>query len=103
MISPERTSLSVTSLKEILNHEPELVRRIQAMPNGGQLLIADPIRLLGEVGLRWNPDVLEELKSKHPAFFKPTGREHTYDTVKQSHPGDDIRVTVKGLFKKSHA
>jgi hypothetical protein len=103
MLSYEFKPLHVSSLEELKGYEAEIVRRIQAVPNGGHLLLADPLRLLRDVGLQSTPEALEQLKSSHREFFQSTGREYAYDAMQLSRPGDEIRVTVQGLFRRGKA
>lgn len=95
--------LRVSSPRELLDHEGEILRRINAMPNGGQLLLLDPQRLLRDLRVEMTAEAVEECRGAHPEFFVRTGREHAYDAVAKSRPGNEIRVTVNGLFRKGGA
>jgi hypothetical protein len=92
--------LQVCSLKELLGHEKEIVRRIGYRHNGGRLLLLDSQRLLREVGVELTPEAVEETQKSHPEFFAATGGENAYDRVAESKAGGDVRVTVHGLFRK---
>ena len=95
--------LRVSSLREMLDHEGEIVRRINAMSNGGQLLLLDPQRLLRDLHVEMTAEAVEKCRGAHPELFVTTGREHAYDAVAKSQPGSEIRVTVNGLFRKGNA
>ena len=95
--------LPASSLDDLKGYEAEIVRRIQAVPNGGKLLLANPLRLFRDVGLHISSEVLEQMASAHPEFFRSTGREHSYDAVQGSQPSDEIRVIVRGLFRPVNA
>lgn len=97
----EPAALRASSLKELLDNEAELVRRINAFPNGGHLLLLDPQRLWRELHIEMSAEAEAECRKKHPDLFLPTGREHAYDAVKQSKPEGGIRVKVNGLFRKA--
>jgi hypothetical protein len=99
----DSSMLRVSSLRELLGHEEEIVRRISAAPNGGQLLLLDPQRLLRDLGIEMTAEAVEECRVAHPELFARTGREHAYDAVARSRPGDEVRVTVNGLFRKGRA
>ena len=99
----EPAVLQVCSLKELLSHEKEIVRRIGARHNGGHLLLLDPQRLLREVGVVLTPEAVKETQKAHPEFFATTGGEGAYDRVAKSNAGGDVRVIVNGLFPKGAA
>jgi hypothetical protein len=102
MSPPETESavLQVCSLKELLAHEKEIVRRIGARHNGGHLLLLDPQRLLREVHVELTPEAVKETQKAHPEFFASGGGEGAYDRVANSKAGGDVRVTVNGLLRK---
>ena len=95
--------LCVSSLKDLVGNEGEIVRRIRATPNGGELLLLDPQRLLRELRVELTAEAMEEARGAHPELFAPTGREHAYDATARSRPGDEINVKVNGLFRKGRA
>jgi hypothetical protein len=96
----ESSVLQVGSLKELLGHEKEIVRRIGARHNGGHLLLLDPQRLLRELHVELTPEAVKETQKAHPEFFATAGGESAYDRVAKSKAGGDVRVTVNGLFRK---
>jgi hypothetical protein len=102
MSPPETGSavLQVCSLKELLAHEKEIVRRIGARHNGGRLLLLDPQRLLREIHVELTPEAVKETQKAHPEFFASGGGESAYDRVTNSKAGGDVRVTVNGLLRK---
>jgi hypothetical protein len=100
---PNFAILHISSLEKLLDHEGEVVRRINATPNSGRLLLLDPQRLLRDLRVEITTEALEEWRVAHPEFFARTNREHAYDAVARSQPGDEIRITVKGLFRKGGA
>jgi len=95
----ELAVLQVCSLKELLGHEKEIVRRIGDKHNGGHLLLLDSQRLLREVRVELMPEAVKEVQNSHPEFFATTGGESAYDRVAKSKAGGDVRVTVNGLFR----
>jgi hypothetical protein len=92
--------LAVTSVKQLLSYEKEIVERINCLPNGGRLLLTDPQRLMKDIQIELSSDVLAEWRSRYPEFFAPTNREHVYDAVTISRPGNEIIVNIKGLFRR---
>jgi hypothetical protein len=97
----ESAVLQVCSLKDLLGHEKEIVRRVGARHNGSYLLLLDPQRLLREVGVELTPEAVKEAEKAHPEFFATSGGECAYDLVAKSKAGGDVRVTVNGLFRKA--
>ena len=95
--------LQVCSLKELLSHEKEIVRRIGARHNGGHLLLLDPQRLLREVRVELTPEAVKETQKAHPEFFATMGGEVAYELAAKSKAGHDVQVTVTGLFRKGTA
>jgi hypothetical protein len=55
--------LSIGSFDELLRHEPEILRRVNAMPNGGRLLLIDPLRLLSDVGVQLGERAVAEWRA----------------------------------------
>ena len=101
-MSPETESavLQVCSLKELLAHEKEIVRRIGARHSGGHLLLLDPQRLLREVHVELTPEAVKETqKAERPRVLRYGGGEGAYDRVANSKAGGDVRVTVNGLLR----
>jgi hypothetical protein len=96
----DRAVLQVCSLKELLGHEKEIVRRIGARHNGGLLFLLDPQRLLREVHVKLTPEAIKETQRAHPELFAPTARESAYDRVAKSKAEGAVGVTVNGLFRK---
>jgi hypothetical protein len=99
MSYPEKESavLQVCSLKDLLGHEKEILRRVSAKQNGGHLLLLDPLRLLREVGVELTSEAVKETQRAHPEFFAASGGERAYDLVTKSKAEGDVRVTVNGL------
>jgi ABC-2 type transport system ATP-binding protein len=58
--------LVVCSAKELLGNEEEIVRRIRDTPNGGQLLLLDPQRLLRDLGVEMTAEAVSEAMADYP-------------------------------------
>jgi hypothetical protein len=96
----ESAVLQVRSLKELLGHEKEIVRRINARHKGGHLLLIHPQRLFREIGVELTTEGVKELQEAHPEFFA-SGEQRAYDMVAKSEDEGAVRVTVSGLFSKA--
>ncbi len=92
--------LNVCSLEELLRHEAEITKRINATPNGGRLLLLDPQRLIRDLQIELTPDALEAWRSAYPDFFARPDSGRVYDAIAQSQPHDEVKITVKGLFPR---
>jgi hypothetical protein len=97
---PNFDPLRASSLRELVSQEREIVNRINSVPNGGRALLLDPQRLLRDLRVEVTPEALEEWRAAYPEHFAQTGREHAYDAVAQSRPGDEITISVNGLFRR---
>jgi hypothetical protein len=97
--NPHPAALRAASLNELLDHEEDIVRRINALPNGGQLLLLDPQRLLRELGVEMSAEAEEQCRAASGSVFAD-GKEHAYDAFKKSKPTGGIRVRVNGLFRR---
>ena len=102
-IHPDFAPLFISSLAELLNQEPEIVRRIALTSNGSRLLGTDPRRLFRDLKIELTPAAIEEWKAKYPEFFMPTGIEHAYDAMAKSGSDQQVTIIVDGLFRKRDA
>lgn len=98
--SKEPAVLHVCSLKELVSHEPEIVRRIAATRNGGHLLLIDGRRLFRDIRVELTPEAITETHAAYPELFAATGRERAYDRVVASNGKGAVRVAATGLFRK---
>lgn len=82
-------------------NEDEIVRRINETPNGGNLLLLDPQRLLKDLGIHLTAQAEEEWKASQPNVFPTPTSPYVYDAMAASHPTEEgLRIVVKGLFRK---
>lgn len=96
--------LQIGSFQELMASEDEIVRRINETPNGGNLLLLDPQRLLKDLGVQLTPEAEEEWRARQPNVFPQATSPYVYDAVSASSPPEErLRVVVKGLFRKGSA
>lgn len=96
--------LHIGSFQELMASEDEIVRRINETPNGGNLLLLDPQRLLKDLGVQLTPEAEEEWRARQPNVFPQASSPYVYDAVSASRPPKEgLRVVVKGLFRKGSA
>lgn len=78
--------------------EPEIVKRIDAFPNGGKLFLIHPFRLLQDVGVAIDPDLQTQLVQRFPEL---TGfSDAPYEAVKAAKAQQNVRFRVHGLFRR---
>ncbi len=95
----ENYPITISTYDELLNHEQELLERISALPNGGQLYLIHPLRVLAEVGAELAPDVQDEFAAQHDG--SGGWSEEPYRALRESTSAQLGRVTLRGLFRRS--
>ena len=61
-----RKRLEIESYAELLRHEREILDRIEKTPNGGNLFVAHPFRVLADVGVVLSESL--EKETPRPTF-----------------------------------
>src|SRR5688572_25410003 len=89
---------SIESYEELLRHERAILARIAALPNGGNLFMAHPFRLLGEIGVELSARAREEILRMHPELA--TLSDAPFDALRACGTEQPIRYRLKGLFKR---
>ena len=90
--------LKVDSLDELLQHEKEIVKRIEAMPNGGNLFLTHPFMLFDDLGIELSEKTKAEIIRLEPHL---TGLSETpYKALKDSKAKQNFRVHLTGLFER---
>ena len=91
--------IEVDSLCELLEHEAEILRRIAAVPNGGNLFLAHPLLLLEDVGVALSDSARAEMLRREPALsgLSPT----PYRALQRTPHPQRVRVELRGLFQKA--
>jgi hypothetical protein len=98
---PHRTSpgvILVNTYHDLLLHEPEIVARINASLNGGNLFLAHPFQCLADLNVQLSAEVRAELIRAEPALS--TLSLTAYTALKKSTKPEPVLVTVRGLFRK---
>ncbi|HEX4824724.1 MAG TPA: hypothetical protein VFV19_10440 [Candidatus Polarisedimenticolaceae bacterium] len=89
------SALEIRSLDELRRHEPEILRRIAAVPNGGNLFLAHPFMLFSEIGVVVSSALRAELVRARPLFHVSV---QAYRAIKRSPKGQRSVVAVNHLF-----
>lgn len=95
--NPAQPRLNITSVEELMEHEKEIVSRIAALPNGGNLFMAHPFLLLADIGVELSKSVRAQLTRQDPYL---TGLSDTaYKALKGSRGQQRMKFHVRGLFQ----
>jgi hypothetical protein len=97
-----RDELQILNYKDLIAHEREILRRIREKPNGGRLLLIDPLRLLRDIGVRLDRRAITEWQEAAGGeLFTTGGYETAYDAVAVSDPSTThVTVNVASLFPR---
>ena len=90
--------LKIDSFKELLDNEKEIVKRINKMPNGGNLFLINAFMLFEDIGVQLNDKVKKEIISIEPSLSSISSL--PYNAQKRNNQ-KHFRVHVKGLFKRT--
>jgi hypothetical protein len=91
--------IMIGSFRELLEHEQEIVKRIAATANGGNLFMIHPLMLLSDVGVDLSSEAVKEILQHEPLLsgLSPT----PYKALKTSKEKQNIQFHVRGLFRRS--
>jgi hypothetical protein len=91
-------SLRITSYRQLLEHEREILARIAKLPNGAQLFLAHPFRCLADVGVALAETVEREIRALHPELsgLSPT----PYEFLKRQDQDPLVQIELRGLFRR---
>lgn len=91
-------TLMIRTYEELLREEPAILRRIAETPNGGNLFMIHPLRLLADIEVNLTPELEAQLVRRFPEL---SGLSNTpYDALKSAVGAQKVRVHVRGLFRK---
>jgi len=92
------SNIKVASFDELLKHEGEIIERIAATPNGGNLFMIHPLMLLADVGVELSERSIKEILEHEPYLsgLSPT----PYQALKHSKEKQKVRFHVHGLFRR---
>lgn len=89
----------ICSLAELTEHEPEILRRINAVPNGGNLFMTHPFMLFDDIGVEFSAAAREKLVAAEPQLANLS--ERPYNALKSSRSPQRVRVHLKALFRRT--
>jgi hypothetical protein len=85
--------LRIESVEELFKRQDEVLARIERVPNGGNLFVAHPLRMLADVGVELSPAAREELLRRSPrlAAASPVA----YEALRSSGQEQKVRIRLR--------
>jgi hypothetical protein len=90
--------LKINSFHELLEHEREIIKRIEDVQNGGNLFMINPFMLFVDIGVILSENAREDIIKHQPELsgLSPT----PYNALKQSSEPQSFRYHIRGLFPR---
>lgn len=93
--------LRINSYAELLQSEQEILYRIEALPNGGNLFMIHPFLLFEDIGVELSETARDEILAIEPRLAGLS--EVPYRALKASTSPQRYQVSLKGLFERRSA
>lgn len=93
--------LKIKSFAQLMENEAEILSRIEAVPNGGNLFMIHPLMLLADVGVNLTDAARRELLTREPKLSALS--DVPYNALKNSRQEQNVRFHIHGLFQKEIA
>jgi hypothetical protein len=90
--------LCLDSADDLPRNEDEILERINSMPNGVQLLLAHPARLLAEVGIELSGTAVTQWEKRTGLKLGEPENADLYEVIERSQ-SDEVRYRLKGIFR----
>jgi hypothetical protein len=98
--TPGLPPLVIQNLADFVKNETEIVARINGLPNGARLLIANPFRALADVNVNLSTVAADQLRSHlDQGLFAGNPLAPYYDDIRRSAPPPSSAVTIKAILK----
>lgn len=88
----------VASFEDLLAHEDAIVKRINAIKNGGSLFLCHPLETLDDIGVKVSDRVCEGLLQSYPELRSCS--KEAYNAMKQSADKQTTSIIVNRLFER---
>lgn len=95
---PVPQKIAARTFDELLRHEPEILDRLAALPNGGQLFLIHPFMALADVGVELGAEAQATLLQREPQLSALSVV--PYQALKASRAQQHMQVRVHGLFRR---
>lgn len=93
--------LVISTYAELLKHEKEILRRIEAVPNGGNLFLIHPFLLFEDIGVVLSEKAKTDILAVEPRLSGLSSV--PYKALKASKSSQSYRIHLKGLFQRRSA
>lgn len=94
----EKTRISINTFDDLLSQEKKIIEIINEMPNGGNLFMAHPFKLLEDMGIHLSEELIQEIKSREP--YESGFSEDSYNAILRSTVKQTIHFHLSGLFRR---
>lgn len=91
-------SISIDNWEDLTKHEPEILQRIKALPNGDRAFLTHPLLCLTSVGVNLSEKFRHNLIDHHPSLALKSS--HVFRAVLNNKIDDNINVNLSGLFRR---
>jgi hypothetical protein len=99
----QKASITISSLEQLTSKQQEIVDRINAFPNGGRLLLVDPLRLIKQLNVHLSDEVIQSWNKLSGGAFDHTGKETAYDDLLNSKADyNKVNIKVRQLLKPTY-
>lgn len=98
---PTVERLCINSYADLLKHEQEILYRIEALPNGGNLFMIHPFLLFEDIGVGLSQEAKDEILAFVPTLAGLS--EVPYRALKASTSEQRYQIHLKGLFERRSA
>ena len=94
----EADHLRIKSLNELFIHEKEILRRIDETPNGPNLFVVHPLRMLADVGVELSKEAQQAVLQHEPGLAALSAT--AYEALKKTQEPQRVRFHLKALFRR---
>lgn len=98
MSALQYSPLLIDTSYDLENHKPEILRRINGLPNGGVLFTLHPFRLLADLRIELSEDCKRQILAKTPELADLPDAPYTAMKAAGATKAG-LRVRVLGLFQ----
>ncbi len=93
-----RRWLTIDTFEDLLTHERDIVERISATVNGGNLFMANPFMLLADIGVEISEPVRQQIL-RHESTLSAVSAT-AYNAIKENRGKQNPNIHIHGLFPR---
>ena len=95
----DTNSIKINNWEELCEHEPEILQRIKALPNGDRAFVTHPLLCLTMVGVNLSEKFRDTLIRLHPTLALKSP--FVFRAILNNKIDDNIKMNLSGLFRRS--